>query len=462
MLAVRARIVAHARVARSPCSSPDTVASFPTALAQPGELAVYLNPPRKMPPLWFALALVAGCAPPNQYQPPPPPSVTVAQPIRQTVTNFLEETGSTEPVQMVSVRARVAGYLEKINFEAGKDVEAGEVLYVIQQREYKAKVDSAQAEVKSMEVALKLAEIEFERQKNLVADNATAQTKVDQAEADRDGAIASLDAANATLDQAQLDFEYTEVKTPISGRVGKTLVKLGNLVGESEATHLTTVVAYDPIYVNFNISERALLSASRAGDASERPDITTIKAYMRRAIDKGFPFVGNLEYADLGVDQSTGTFMIRGIFPNPTKTILPGLFVRVRIPMGTTENAVLVPERSLGADQAGRFVMVVGDDNVVERRNVEVGAKYEDMVVVSDGLNGDESIVIDGIQRTRPGAKVTPKETQLAKVDSDLEIVEEGSQSPIEDASTVPTPEDREGADAALESLPEDDASEAK
>ena len=419
----------------SSCSSVRAVASTPSFGKHVGESVVYFRSNYNVAIPWLMVAVVIGCGKQNQYQPPPPPSVTVAKPVRQTVTNYLEETGSTEPVEMVAIRARVSGYLEKINFEAGKDVEAGDVLYVIQQREYKAKVDSAKAETKSMEVALNLAELEYKRQKNLVADNATAQTKVDQAEASRDGAIAALDAAKAALDQAQLDFEYTEAKTPISGRVGKTLVKLGNLVGESEATHLTTVVAYDPIYVNFNISERALLRVTQRanGDSSEKPDITTIKAYMRRAVDKGFPFEGHLEYADLAVDQSTGTFMIRGIFPNPKMEIFPGLFVRIRIPMGTTENAVLVPERSIGADQAGRFVMIVGDDNVVERRNVELGAKYDDKVVVTDGLNGNELVVIDGIQRSRPGAKVSPTETRLSEVEGSLEAVEEGSQSPIED-----------------------------
>ena len=404
---------------------------------------MYLYQLRNATLLWLALALLAGCAKPNQFQPPPPPSVTVAKPVRQTVTNFLEETGSTEPVEMVAIRARVSGYLESINFEAGKDVEADAVLYVIQQREYKAVVDSAKAETKLAEVGLKLAEIEFKRQKKLIANMATAQAEVDQAEANRDGAIAAVEAAKALLDRAELDLEYTEVKTPISGRVGKTLVKLGNLVGESEATQLTTVVAYDPIYVNFSISERALLRATRArGDKSVRPDITTIKAYMRRALDKGFPFEGHLDYADLGVDQSTGTFMIRAIFPNPDMKIFPGLFVRIRIPMGTIKDAVLIPERAVGADQAGRFLMIVVDDNVVERRNVEIGAKYEDMVVVSDGLNGDELVVIDGIQRSRPGARVSPKEIQLSKLKDELESVEEGNQPPPEDAAAEDAPKE--------------------
>jgi len=411
---------------------------------------VYLCLLRKTPLLWLALAGAIGCSRhPNEYQPPPPPSVTVATPLRQTVTNYLEETGTTEPVEMVAIRARVSGYLEKINFEAGKNVEAGDVLYVIQKREYQAKVASAQAEVKAMEVSLKLGEIEFKRQKDLMRKNATAETNVDQAEATRDGGIAALAAARAALDQTELDLEYTEVKTPISGRVGKTLVKLGNLVGESETTQLTTVVAYDPIYVNFNISERAILAVSeRADHESPRTDITTVKAFMRRAIDKGFPFVGHLEYADLAVDQSTGTFLIRAIFPNPDRKILPGLFVRIRVPLGVTENAVLIPERALGADQAGRFAMIVGDDGVVERRNVGIGAKYGEMVLVTDGLNGNERVVIDGIQRSRPGAEVTAKEIKLSPVEGQLESVEEGSQSPIDDPTATPTPVDATNAES--------------
>lgn len=365
---------------------------------------------------------------------------------------------------MVSVRARVSGYLEKINFEAGADVEAGDVLFVIQKREYEAKLASAKAEAQTMQVALDLAELEFKRQQNLVADNATAQTKVDQAKAARDGAAAALEGAKAALDQAELDLEYTEVKTPISGRVGKALVKLGNLVGEGEATHLTTVISYDPIYANFNISERALLAATRQRDedGAERRDITTIKAYMRRALDRGYPFEGRLEYTDLAVDQSTGTFLIRGIFPNPEKQILPGLFVRVRIPLGTIDNAVLVPERAIGADQAGRFVMVVGDDGVIERRMVEKGEKHEDMVVITDGLSGNESVVIDGLQRSRPGAKVLPTETQLSPVEGQLETVEVGSPQPAE-AEAEPTKSDKIDSSAPAKEPPQAlDATESK
>lgn len=382
----------------------------------------------------LTLIFLVGCSQPNQYQPPPPPTVSVAKPIRQTVTNYLDETGATEPVQMATIRARVNGYLEKINFDPGAgDVKAGDVLYEIQPREYKAKVASANAEVRTMEVALNLAELELERQKKLLTQDATSQSVADEAAATRDGAIAAVDAAKAALDQAELNLEYTKVTSPIDGRIGKTLVKVGNLVGDNEATHLTTVVSYDPIYVNFNLNERALLMAmaSTKDESADTADISKIKAYMRRAIDSGYPFEGHLDYADLAVDQSTGSFLVRAIFPNPDRKILPGLFVRIRVPMGITENAILIPERAVGADQAGRFVKIVQADNVVERRNVVMGSKYEDMVVISEGLNGDESIVIDGLQRARAGAKVQPNEKQLSQLATQLESVEQGDSMPV-------------------------------
>ncbi len=393
--------------------------------------------------VWLMATGLLGCAPPNAYQPPPPPKVTVALPVRQTVTNFLEETGTTEPVGMVSIRARVVGFLEQIKFEAGAEVQAGDTLYVIQDREFRAKVNAAKADVEAQEAALNLAEIEYARQQKMVSEQATPQSRVDQARAARDAAVASLDAAKAALDRAELDLDYTQVKTPISGRVGKTLVKLGNLVGEGDATHLTTVVNYDPIYVNFSISERSLLQIARRDDRDPeaRRVLTEIKAFMRRVVDSGFPFVGHLDYADLGVDQNTGTFMIRAVFPNPDKEILPGLFVRVRVPLGEVENAIFVPERSVAADQTGRYVMVVGKDNVVERRDVELGSEFDHMVVITQGLNGDERVVIDGIQRSRPGAVVTPSETTLPPVEDVLQVIEEAVSPSANQETTLSSPD---------------------
>lgn len=284
-----------------------------------------------VPLLGVSLLLITGCRK-NEYQPPPPPTVSVAQPIRQAVTNYLEETGTTEAVERV------------------------------------------------------------------------------------------------------------EVRTPIAGRVGKTLIKAGNLVDGNEATHLTTVIQYDPIYANFNISERSLLRLMEQSPRRGTKEIKKgdVKILLRRAGDTGFPFEGHLDYADLAVDQSTGTYMIRGIFPNPDLAIVPGLFVRVRIPIGVQEAALLIPERAIGSDQAGKYVFVVNSENRVERRDIVVGVKYTNMVVVEEGLDGEDWVITDGVQRSRPGAEVAPRRKKLAMPEGPAETVETGEQSPIEEESVQP------------------------
>lgn len=403
-------------------------------------------------PSLTGLIFIVGCSQPNAYVPPPPPSVTVARPLVRTVTNYLEETGTTEPVERVEIRARVQGYLQEVRFQDGQDVKQGDPLYLIQPREYEANVAAAKAAVQSMDVSLTRAEIEVERQQNLLKDNATAKSNVDTAIAERDGALAALDAAKARLDLAQQDLEYTAITAPFDGRVERTLIREGNLVGGSEETLLTTVIKYDPIFVYFNINERALLEATKTkdGESRERMDLTQIKASLRRTLDKGFPFEGHLDYADLGVDQSTGTFTLRAIFPNPHLKLLPGLFVRIRVPLGTTENAVLLPERCVAADQAGRYVMIVdGDQNLVERRNVTLGARFGEMVVVIEGLDGSETVVIDGLQRARPGVEVTPTVIELDGTELSEEPVAEENAGEPESGDSDPS-----SADSA-ESVPE-------
>lgn len=408
--------------------------------------------------LGLLVTSLSGCGQVNEYQAPPPPTVTVSQPIQKTVVNFLEETGTTEAVALVDIRARVRGYLEQVEFEPGVDVEEGQRLYVIEQRPYRNSVDVAQADLDAKRVELERADIELKRNQKLFKENAASERALVTAEADFKAAQAVVDAAQATLDQAKLDLEYTEVRSPIAGRVGKTLVKEGNLVGEEDATHLTTVTTYDPIYANFNISERQLLEImSRAPrEERDRVDIGKIPVFLQRANDDDFRFEGRMNYADLAVDQSTGTFMVRGLFPNPDRTIIPGLFVTVRLPIGVQENALLVPERAVASDQAGRFVLIVNSENVVERRNVVVGAKHGELVVIEQGLVADDWVVTDGIQRSRPGVKVDPSQTELTDSGGDIEIVQPGESPPPEegaaqdpatdgDAATDVTPDDSDG-----------------
>jgi RND family efflux transporter MFP subunit len=343
--------------------------------------------------------------------------VTVAQPVQKTVINYLEETGTTEAVEQVQVRARVKGFIEEVKFEPGSNVEAGDSLYQIEPELFEARVEAAQADLMAEQARREKAKIERDRQVNLQKQDpgATSEVAVVAAQAEYQAAEASVKAAQAGLDQAKLDLSYTNVTAPISGRVGKTLVKVGNLVGDAEATHLTDIVSYDPIYANFNISERALLELNRPAGADERERVNEQQhpIDLRRANDQGFPYHGHLDYADLTVSQSTGTFAIRGIFPNRQREIVPGLFVRVRIPIGQQDDALLVPERATAADQVGQYVYVVNAEDTVERRDVTLGTKDGDMVVVSQGLQLDEWVLIDGLQRARPGAKVKPDRTEL-------------------------------------------------
>ena len=381
------------------------------------------------PCLAICTAVCIGCAP--KVQPPERelPTVKVSQPRQQTVTEFLEETGATEAVGRVDVRARLTGFLEQVNFEAGARVNQGDVLYVIEPRPFIAERKAAEATLQTQKVELNRAEIEYQRELKLKQRNASSDTELLAAQTERDAALAAIAAAEAALDQAKLDEEYTQVRAPISGRVGKTLVKLGNLVEKSAATHLTTVVSYDPIYANFNISERALLKLrERRSPGDENIVKEQIRVLLGRATDPGFPFEGHFDYADLAVDQGTGTYAIRAIFPNPNLDIVPGLFVRIRVLGGQREGLLFVPELAIGADQAGRYVLVVNPEDEVERREVTVGSKYRsgdsqfgDMVVVEEGLQPDDRVIIVGLQRARPGAKVRPEPVELPAVVDEIE-----------------------------------------
>jgi RND family efflux transporter MFP subunit len=402
------------------------------------------------------LVIHAGCAQPNEYQEPPPPTVTVAQPLRKTVTKYLEETGTTEAVKIVEIRARVRGILEQVNFEPGQQVRGPEddpeekepPLYVIEPQEYQAAVDAAAAEVAAQEVELQRAETEYQRQLNLQKQEATSETAVVTAQADRDAAKAARDAANAALERAKIDLGYTEIRAPITGRVGKTLVKAGNLVGDGEATHLTTIIQYDPIYANFNISEQAYLRLIADVSPEQRrgedvPDsdgeATREKVFelARPGIDDGFPFQGRYNYADLAVDQSTGTYMVRAIFPNPDLDLVPGLFVRVRVPMEKLEDALLVPEVAVGMEGEQSYVRIVNAENQVERRSVKLGVKEGNKVVVLEGLSGDEWVVYRGVQRARDGAEVSPERVPLEDHSQAITVVTKGDSdtAPSQDAS---------------------------
>jgi RND family efflux transporter MFP subunit len=360
--------------------------------------------------LWL---LGEGCREKNVPQPPPPPVVTVNQPVRQDVTEYLDLTGNTQAINTVQLRARVEGYLEKVLYQDGDHVKKGQLLYQIQRNTYNAKLQQAQANVQAQQATLDHATTEYNRYSNLLKQNAASQTDVDQWRFQRDSAQASLLSAKGALQLAQLDLNYTQVISPFDGRIDMNLVDAGNLVGAGQNTVLATVNQIDPIYVYFTINERDLLhmigqtklSPAQIGQQN-RP------AYFALADEVGYPHRGVLDFTSITVTSTTGTLLMRGTFPNPDEKILPGLFARVRMPIGIKKSAVLVPQVAIGFDQQGDYVLLVNDRNIVERRSVVPGIVSGTNRVIDQGLQGNEQVVVDGLLRAIPGREVTPmKET---------------------------------------------------
>jgi RND family efflux transporter MFP subunit len=370
---------------------------------------------RPRPP-WCSIFIVGaiaalGCTRPNEYKAPPPPEVTVAQPVEQEVVHEMEFTGTTRAPQAVDIRARINGYLHEVNFKDGANVKAGDVLFVIESEPFEATLDAANASLQKAEASLELANAEFARTEPLVKRGAVPESELDVKRADVATSKADVAAAKAAIRQADLNLSYTKVKAPINGRVSRHLVDVGNLV-QAETTLLTRVEAYDPIHAYFTISESDVLEFIRlSGElpSVQQPPANGPKLFLGLTGEKGFPHEGRLDFAEIGVDPDTGTQMRRGEFPNPDGKLVPGLFVRIRLPIGSPTPQLLVPDRAIATDQQGEYVLAVNDKNVVEYRPVELGTRVGDQRVVFDGIKLDDWIVVNGIQRARPGAPVNPQ-----------------------------------------------------
>jgi len=357
----------------------------------------------------IALALPTGCGQ-TPAPTPAPPEVTVSTPITRDVTLIDEFTGTTEARRSVDVRARVQGYLEEITFEPSSFVSRGQTLFVIEPAPYRAQRDRAEANLKSAEAGLRRAESDLERLEQAVKTNAVSQQEVTRARAERDQASAALLEAHATLTTAEIQLGYTTVTSPLRGLVSRNLVDVGNLVGAGEATLLATVREIDPIYAYFDVSERFIARALAKEGGHKNPNEREGLPITLVLKETGYEVEGRVDAVDNTVDPATGTIQVRGIFPNPDAVVFPGFFVHVRLPGETIEDAVLVEETALGTDLGGRYLMIVGDDNVVEKRYIEPGPLEEDMMrVILEGLAPGERYVSVGLQRARPGMPVTPK-----------------------------------------------------
>jgi RND family efflux transporter MFP subunit len=353
----------------------------------------------------------------NGFVAPPPPKVEVAVPLQRPITRYLEATGNTAPIKNVDLVARVQGFLQSIEYKDGTFVKEGTTLFTIEPETYKLKLEQAQAAEAGTQASVKQADADFKRQTDLVQRQAVSQATLDTSTAARDNAQASLQQAQVNTKIAAVNYGYTKVVAPFDGIVSAHLVSVGELVGAASPTQLATIVALDPIYVNFNVSEQDVLriraEAARRGMSAS--DLRQLPFEVGLQTETGYPHNGKLDYASPTLNQSTGTLAVRGVLPNPDRVLLPGYFVRVRVPFDEQKDALLVPDVALGSDQAGRYLLVVNAENVVEQRKVQVAQSEGSLRVIEAGLKPDDRVVTAGLLRAIPGQKVDP---QVKKIEA--------------------------------------------
>ncbi len=370
---------------------------------------------RRAPAALLAVALLVlalACGDKNTYAPPPPPKVTVSQPLKKPVTDYLEFTGNAAAFNTVPLKARVEGFLEKVLFQDGDSVKKGQPLFLIQPEQYQAQLQEAEAAVLSEKAQLEHAQTEFVRYSGLVKQDAAAQTDVDRWHYERDSRQAGVKAAEAKVILAKLNLSYTRITAPFDGRMGRHLKDPGTLVGGAEHTLLAEINQIDPIYVYFNINEQDLLKVrGKKPKAAEETQNSKNPVYVSLADEPEYPHQGYLDFAGISLNPTTGTLQLRAIVPNPETVVLPGMFARVKAPLNEQREALLVPDVAISYDQMGPFVRLVNDKNIVERRPVKLGVQEDKYRVVSEGLQGEEWVVVSGLLRAIPGRQVTPEKS---------------------------------------------------
>lgn len=362
-----------------------------------------------------AVVALAGCEDKNTFVAPPPPKVDVATPVQRPVTRYVEATGNTAPIKSVDLVARVQGFLQSQDYQDGTFVKQGTQLFTIEPETYKLKLDQAQAAEAGAQASLKQAEADFRRQSELVQRQAVSQATLDTSTSTRDNAQASLQQAQANTRIAEVNYGYTKVSAPFDGIVSAHMVSIGELVGVSSPTQLATIVAMDPIYVNFTVNEQDVLRirAEAARRGLTAADLKQFPIELGLQTETGYPHEGHLDYVAPTLNSSTGTLAVRGLVPNDKRVLLPGYFVRVRVPFTQEKDALLVPDTALGSDQGGRYLLVVGADNIVEQRKVQIGPVDNGLRVIEGGLKPDDRVVIAGLLRVIPGQKIDPQVTKM-------------------------------------------------
>ncbi len=357
-------------------------------------------------------AAVVACHGRTNQSVTPPPAVTVARPIAQPVTEYFTFTGNTAPTNSVTLVARVEGYLEKVHFTDGSRIKKGDLLFTIQQDQYKAKLQQAEAQLAAQKAALWHAETELARFSALLKEDAATQTQVDHWRYQKESAEAAILDAKAQIELARLNLGYTTVRAPFNGWVGRHLINPGNVVGGmGQPTALAQIDQIDPIYVYFTINEGDLMRVMQRRKSTAGPTIRErrLPVYFGLTGEDGYPHEGVLDFASINVAPTTGTLQLRGIFPNSDHRVLPGLFARVRVPALQQHDGLLVSGEAVSFDQQGEYVLIVNGKNVVERRSVKTGPQVGDRLTITEGLKADDLVIVEGILQAIPGRTVTPQ-----------------------------------------------------
>ncbi len=353
----------------------------------------------------------------TQAAPPvmPPPLVKAVQPTQQDVLEWDEYTGRIEATETVTVKSRVNGYLVQVNFKAGDKVKKGDLLFVIDPRPYQAEAARSEGELKRTETRLELARSELKRAVPLLKARAMSQEEYEIRDAAVREADAAVKTAAAAVQLAHLNLQFTEIRSPISGRVSRELITVGNLV-KNDDTLLTVIVSTDPVYVYLDADERAILKYRRMAESGLKGSgrVRPVAAELALIDETGYPHQGHIDYSDPRLDAATGSLKVRGIFANPADLLSPGFFARVRIASGKPHAVVLVPERALAIDQDQRYVWVLKDNDAVEYRRIVPGSKVGANRVILEGLTTTDWVITEGLQKIRPGITVKPERLQTA------------------------------------------------
>jgi multidrug efflux system membrane fusion protein len=366
--------------------------------------------------------VMTGCSHgPPQVAPPEPPAIPVSRPVSREVTDFAEFTGRTDAVVAVDVRARVTGYLVKMPFKEGAEVKKDDLLFEVDPRPYQAQLDQAQGQVKLYEAELQLAKSTYARFQALSAaqPGAVSKQELDVYRAQQEQADARLQAFQSSLEVYKLNLGFTKVTSPIDGQVSRYYLTLGNLVNQDQ-TLLTTVVSLDPMYAYFDMDEPTLLRIRRAiNDGKMKPvQAGATPVLMGLQGEDGFPHGGTIDFINNQVNPTTGSVSVRGVFPNPrppggARLLSPGMFVRIRLPIGQPHPALLVIDRAIGFDQGLKYVYVLDADNKAQYRRITTGALQEDGLRVVEGLHPDDRVVVGGLQQVRPRMQVRPDDAPM-------------------------------------------------